>query len=143
MTSLGDEDVCWLDVAMNNSLRVRGVQCVGNFDGKINEALGFEWPCEDQLAQILARQVLHDNERAALKFTDLVDRADVGVIERGSSASLAAESFEGLSILGHVVGQKLERDKAAELGVFRLVDHTHPPATQILQNAVVRDGLAD
>src|SRR5207249_8670226 len=128
MTSLGDEDVCWLDVAMNNSLRMRGVQCVGNFDGKINEALGFEWPCEDQVAQSLARQVLHHNERAALKFTDFVDRADVGVIERGSSASLAAETFERLSILGQVIRQKLERDKAAELGVFGLIHDAHPAA---------------
>ena len=28
-------------------------------------------------------------------------------------------------------------------GILSLVDHTHPPATQPLDDAVVRNGLAD
>jgi hypothetical protein len=44
---------------------------------------------------------------------------------------------------GHVIGEKLERDKAAKLGVFGLVDHTHPTTAQLLNDAVVRDGSTD
>ena len=46
-------------------------------------------------------------------------------------------------ILGDVVGKKLERDKASELGVFRLVHNTHATTAELFNNAVVRDGLPD
>jgi hypothetical protein len=36
-----------------------------------------------------------------------------------------------------------ERHKAAELYILSLVDDAHPPAAQLLDDAVVRDGLTD
>ena len=36
-----------------------------------------------------------------------------------------------------------ERQIGAEFSVLGLVDHTHPAAAQLLDDAVVRDGLAD
>jgi len=30
-----------------------------------------------------------------------------------------------------------------KFGVFGLIDHTHPPATELLENPIVRNGLAD
>ena len=39
--------------------------------------------------------------------------------------------------------QELQRDMAAQLEVFGLVDHTHAAATKLLHDAIVRDGLAD
>ena len=39
--------------------------------------------------------------------------------------------------------QELQGDKSVQGYVFSLVDHTHPPATQLLDDAVVRNGLAD
>ena len=32
MAALGDENISWLDVAVNDTFRVRGVQCVGDLD---------------------------------------------------------------------------------------------------------------
>src|SRR5208283_3941821 len=49
----------------------------------------------------------------------------------------------GHCVLGEVVGKELQGDVAAELQVFRLVHNTHPAAAELLDDAVVRDGLAD
>jgi hypothetical protein len=38
--------------------------------------------------------------------------------------------------------QKLEGDKATQPSVFGLVDDSHTAAAQLVQNAVVRNGLA-
>ena len=57
-----------------------------------------------------------------------------------ASRSKAAEC---LRVFGYIVRQELESDKAAELHVLGLVDHTHPAAAELLDDAVVRDGLAD
>ena len=74
---------------------------------------------------------------------NLVDGADVGMVQGGGGAGLTLEALERLRVLGYFVGQKLEGDKAAELDVLGFVDHTHPAAAELLDNAVVRDGLAD
>ena len=37
----------------------------------------------------------------------------------------------------------IEGDEAAQFDVFSLVDHAHASAAKFLDNAVVRDGLAD
>ena len=50
---------------------------------------------------------------------------------------------EGLRVVGEFVGKELQSDVAAQLEVLRLVHNTHPAPTQLLHDAVVRDGLAD
>jgi hypothetical protein len=39
--------------------------------------------------------------------------------------------------------QKLQRDVAVQLEVFGFIDHTHPAATELRKDAIVRNGLAD
>jgi hypothetical protein len=51
--------------------------------------------------------------------------------------------LEGLRVLGYIVGQELESNKPAELHILSLVDNTHTAAAQLLDDAVMRDGLAD
>ena len=43
----------------------------------------------------------------------------------------------------YIFRQKLESDKATEFDVFGLVDDSHTAAAQLLDDAIVRDGLAD
>jgi hypothetical protein len=37
----------------------------------------------------------------------------------------------------------LKNDKPTELDILGLVNHTHPPAAQLLNDSVVGNGLAD
>ena len=41
------------------------------------------------------------------------------------------------------IGQEFQSDVAAQTQVFGLVDHTHPAAAELLENAVVGYSLAD
>ncbi len=74
---------------------------------------------------------------------NLVDRADVGMIQRRSSLGLALKTGKSLRIFGNVIGQKLKGNKPAKLHVFRLVDNTHPTAAEFVDDAIVGDSLAD
>jgi hypothetical protein len=76
-------------------------------------------------------------------FVDLVNRADVRMIESGGGKGLALEAFAGRGIVFHFRGKKLQRDAAPQLEVFRFVDHAHPAAAELRQDAIVRDGLTD
>src|ERR1700728_30070 len=95
------------------------------------------------MLQRYAVQKLHDNERLPLVLPNFVDGADVGMVQGRSGACFAAKTFQSLRNLRDIFRQKLEGDEAPKLGVLGLVNHTHAAAAQFLDNAVVRDGLAD
>jgi hypothetical protein len=54
-----------------------------------------------------------------------------------------AKAFARLRVSCYVLRQELPGNEAAEFSVLGLVDHTHPAAAELLDNAVVRDGLPD
>ena len=45
--------------------------------------------------------------------------------------------------MSDIFGQELQRNETSKLGVLSLVDDTHPAAAEFLDDAVVRDGLAN
>jgi hypothetical protein len=48
-----------------------------------------------------------------------------------------------LRVAGDVFWQELDGDEAMQAGVLGLIDNAHAAASQLLDNPVVRDGLAD
>jgi hypothetical protein len=80
------------------------------------------------------------NASAAL-LANVMDRADVGMVERGGGAGLTFESFERLWVVCNIFWQELQGDETPESRVFGLVDHTHPATTELFDDAVMRDGL--
>ena len=96
-----------------------------------------------RLLQRGALQILHGDEGAAVLLADVMNGADVGMIQRGGGASLALEPAQRLPVASQIVRQELERDEATEPGVLRFVDHAHAAAAELLDDAVVGEGLAD
>jgi len=90
-----------------------------------------------------AFQVVHGNERLAGLVVNLVDGADVRVAQSGSCLGFTLEASERLRISRHILGKELEGDKAAKFQILGLVHNPHASATQLLEDAVMRDGLSD
>src|SRR5215472_12716265 len=65
------------------------------------------------------------------------------MIQYGSSLGLALKTGDRLRVMGHVFGQELERDQAAELQVLSFVHDAHAAAAQLLEDPVVRNAVAD
>ncbi len=86
---------------------------------------------------------LHCNKRVAFVLANVVNRTDIWVIKGRCRLRLALKTGQSLRISGHVLGQKLQGDETMEPGVLGLVHHTHPAPAELLDDAVVRDGLAD
>jgi hypothetical protein len=85
-------------------------------------------------------------------LVDVMNAADIGLIEGGGGAGLALKPLQLLTIDMLLVGtrcrrqglrQELEGDESLEMGVLRPVDHTHTPATELVENPVVRNCLAN
>jgi len=56
---------------------------------------------------------------------------------------LALKSGQGLWVAEHLIGQELEGNKTMQAGVLGLVDHTHTPAANLLDDLVMGDFLAN
>ena len=80
-----------------------------------------------------AVEKLHGNEGVSIFSANFVDGAYVGMVERRRRARLAAKALQGLRVVGELVRQKLQSDKAAELDVLRLVNDSHATAAELLQ----------
>ncbi len=143
MAALGHKDVRRLDVAVDDPLVVGGTECVCYLRCPFNGFLDRKWLAGDAMFKRRAFHELHGNKRLAVLLIDLVDGADVGVIQRRSSARLSPKAFESVGNLGEIVRKELERDKPAERSVLSLVHNTHPAATQLFDDPVVRDDFAD
>ena len=137
-----------LDIAMDDALRLCRLQCIRDLNGEIQELLrwqgrGTRRSYPQAVLKRLALQKLHDDEGLTFVLSNLVNRADIGVIECRGSLRFTLEPFQGLSVLGEFFRQEFQGDGALELGVLGLIDHTHAPAAQLLQDAVVGEGLTN
>ena len=72
-----------------------------------------------------------------------VDRADVRMIQCRRRLGFALEAAESVLVFSNFIRQELERDKATKFDILGLVHHTHPATAELLDDAIVRDGLAD
>jgi len=72
-----------LDVAMDDASVVSGVESVGAVDTDFEEAFEFERVRGDDVLERGAVEKFHGDEGATVFFTDVVDGADVRVIQRG------------------------------------------------------------
>jgi len=90
-----------------------------------------------------AIEILHGDERLVIVFSDVVNGADVGMVESGGRTSFSPETFQCLRVLGHVIGKELKRNETTQLGVLGFVNYAHTAAAELFDDAIARDGLAD
>ena len=143
VSTLGHKNVGGLDVAVNDAFDVGGVQSVGNLDGQAEQNFRLDGLSGDAMLQSHTVQELHNEERMAVMLPDLMNRADIGMIESRGRLRLPLETSQCWGISGDLVRQELQGNKAMQGDVLRLVHHAHAATAQLLDDAVVRDGLAD
>ncbi len=66
------------------------------------------------MLQRLPLEQLHGNKRPAFELADVINRANIRMIQRRCGPRLAPESLDRLRILRNVVRKKFQRHIAAE-----------------------------
>src|SRR4029077_7243240 len=141
--AINKENICGLDVPVHDALCVGSFEAVGNLNADVQEFGYFDGLPANAVLESLALEQLHGNERTAFELSNIVNGADVGMIEGGCSTRFATESLDSLSVLGDVLGKKFQGNTTAEPRVLSFVDHSHSAAAQFFQDAVVGDGPAN
>jgi hypothetical protein len=88
------------------------------------------------LDRVVPLEVLEDEEVDAALGADVVEHADVGVLEGGDGAGLPLEACPADRVRGEVRGEDLEGDGAAEAGVAGLLNLAHAPGPEKAEDLV-------
>ncbi len=83
------------EVAVDDSLLVRGRQALGDLRGELDRLAGRQGAVREPRAQRLALEQLHDGVGGGALAAEVVDREDVRMGERGDRLCLALEAREG------------------------------------------------
>ena len=75
----------------------------------------------------------------AFVFPDVVNGANVWMIERGGRSGLLKESSKGLRVFRERLREKLDGDLPPESPIFCPVDDPHPTLAEQVEDAVVRN----
>ena len=83
---------------MNNSGLVRSVESICDLDGNIKDLSALQWLTRDHVFERLPLQKLHYDERLVLPLVNLMNRADVGVVQTRGGAGFALKTFQSLRL---------------------------------------------
>ena len=78
---------------MDDPLQVCRGERVGYLYGVAQHLVEAHGPPRETVGQRLAIAMLHDEEMDPVLMPDVVERADVGMVQRGDRAGFAVESF--------------------------------------------------
>ncbi len=110
--ALGDKNVGGLDVAVDDSLRSgqHRARRQSRWPDRVEHRSPAGFPAMRCFSVTPSRNSMAMNDWPSC-FADVVDRADVGMVQSRCSPSLAAKAFQRLRVLGDVVGQELQATK--------------------------------
>src|ERR1700747_2228112 len=136
------ENIRGLDVAVDDAACVRCVQRIGNLDAEVEDLIEGQWSVVDPMLERLTVEVLHGDEGAAVEFADIVNCANIGVVERRGGTRFALKALERGRIRYRIFRKEFQSDFAAQPSVLGLVYDSHPAAAEFLQDTIMGQSLA-
>jgi hypothetical protein len=76
-------------------------------------------------------------------FADIVNNADMRVIDARRAACFSPEPLKGGWIGRQMLRQKLQGNFPAQANIFRAVDNPHASAAKMLNNSIMRNSTAE
>ena len=128
MAAFRDENIGRLDVAVDDSLAVRGVQTICNVDSDFQQAVEFESATADQMLEGRAFHVLHHDEGAAIDVPECHGWCRCWDDSVRKRRALRAESVRGFAGPGDTFsGRNLRATKRPSLVSWALYTTPMPP----------------
>jgi hypothetical protein len=128
---------------MNYALGMGGLKRVGDINRKREVSHEVQRASGNPMLQGHPIQKFHGDEGLAGMLTNVIDRADVRMIQCRSCLGLTTKSLQRLAVIGNAFGQEFKSNKPVEASVLGLVNMAHTPAAEFFEDAVVRNGLAE
>jgi len=135
-------DVLRFHVAMRYSGAMRAVERIGDLGGELERLIERESALLDAGGQCLALHVLHHHVTGSVLDADIVEYADVRMVQRGNNTRFPFEAGAEIFAFGDVFGQNLDRDGAVEPAVAGFVHLAHAAGAERDENLVRAEFVA-
>jgi hypothetical protein len=127
---------------MEDAHAVRGSQPIGDLNAAGQHELWVCRPFGNHLVQALARDVLHDDVGFIAVFADVVNRADIGMIDGRGQSRLAQLRGTRLLLRLRAALQQLHHHRPLQLHIVRQVDDTAAARANLADHFVMLDDAA-
>ena len=96
---------------MDNAFGVGRIECVGKLNGERQYLFSFQRTARNAVLQRDTVQKLHGDEGLPVLVVNLVDGADVGMVQGRRGRGFALEPGESLRVFRNFVRQELQSNK--------------------------------
>ena len=121
-----DDDVGWLDIAVDNSLLVGVIEgSTRSWSRGRPSSRGKTFLSSPGSGRGLARQIFHHDKGQSLLIAEIVDGNDIGVAQLRHGLCLAGKTFIETWVVFEVGRQHFDRDRAVQIRMPRLIDFPH------------------
>ena len=122
---LRQHDVPGLQVSVYHSPPVCSVERVDDLDRVFDRLRERQRsPLQPRLER-LTIDVLHDQVVDVVLHPDVMERADVRMVQAGDDPGFPLEAFDALRVVRQVLGQRLDGDGAVQARIDRAIHFTH------------------
>jgi hypothetical protein len=133
-----------LDVAVDDPLRVGGVERVGDLAEQVDRLLGGQRPAVgDPPLEVAPADQPHRDHQLAVLVERVVDGDDARVLEPRREPRLAQEALAEALVVGQVGGDHLQGHRPFQGELGRPVDDSHPAARDQLLDPIPAEGRSD
>jgi hypothetical protein len=143
MAAFGDENIPRLDITVDNSFRVGCIKTIRDLNGQVENSCSFHRMAADALLQRRAFETFHHDERSPICLANVINRANVRVIERRGSFRFPFKAFEHLRILRQFFREEFQGYGTIQANIFCSVDDSHSTTAELSGDPIVRNGLTD
>ena len=120
-----------LEIAVQHAALVRRGKPGANLARDVDRLVLLDAPdSSDQRGEILAVDVLHCQEAAAVGLAEVVEPADILVRHLSGDAQLVVKLGQRRRTVRGALGEEFQRDGMIEREIFGAVHLTHPAATE-------------
>ena len=136
----GQDDISGLEITMHQPLFVCLVKCISNLNRTSQKIGCWNRSFFKNLGERLPFEVFHHEVVDPTFMTNVVQGADIGMIQARDSAGLSVKSLPEIRIRRQMRGHYLNGYGSVKARVFRLIDFPHP-ASPSRGNYLVRTQL--
>src|SRR5262245_28838842 len=114
---------------MDQSVPVDLIQRIRNLDRILDDIIYRQCASFEPLREGFSFQVFHDEIVEPVLVSDIMNHANVRVVESRYGLRLASKALVDFRLLGNILEKNLDRNIAVKTGISRFVHFTHAART--------------